>query len=198
MLWNSASYTALTVNMDFARLKRSAKTGRRAQQHTSKNENDAPPKPEPAPESRQENAPQVPRPSRRTTTTSGWGETTSKNPELEDSRFAVNDDDIENDLNESIQMIPDIEEVHEEDLIQQMAAPPTISMNQVATYRELDSDLLKKSTFQMLDNEIDMKLLAKHLLPESELKESNDAWEWERLFTDVTSKIDVEKLDVKL
>lgn len=72
-------------------------------------------------------------------------------------------------------------------MTQVMAAPPSVAMNQVATYRELDSDLLRHSSFTLLDNEIDMKILAKHMAPENEIKEEDVTWEWERLFTEVSS-----------
>ena len=44
-----------------------------------------------------------------------------------------------------IPVIPDLDEVQEEDMVTQVAAPPTVQVNRVQTYRELDNDLLKHS-----------------------------------------------------
>ena len=44
-----------------------------------------------------------------------------------------------------IPVIPDLEEFQEEDMATQIAAPPSVQVNRVATYRELDNDLLKHS-----------------------------------------------------
>ena len=44
-----------------------------------------------------------------------------------------------------IPVIPDLDDVQEEDMVTQVAAPPTVQVNRVATYRELDNDLLKHS-----------------------------------------------------
>ena len=44
-------------------------------------------------------------------------------------------------------------------------------MNRVATYRELDNDLLQHAQFLSLDNEVDLKLLAKSLSAEADVQE---------------------------
>ena len=44
-----------------------------------------------------------------------------------------------------IPVIPDLDDVQEEDMATQIAAPPSVQVNRVATYRELDNDLLKHS-----------------------------------------------------
>lgn len=75
------------------------------------------------------------------------------------------------------------------DIKDKIAAPPSITLNQVATYRELDSDLQRHSTFTLLDNEIDLKVLAKHMSPESEVKETDVQWDWDGLFTDVSTNL---------
>ena len=48
-----------------------------------------------------------------------------------------------------------------QDLTQKIAQAPQVQVNKVATFRDLDQDLLKHSAFTTLDNEIDLKLLAK-------------------------------------
>ena len=51
-----------------------------------------------------------------------------------------------------IPVIPDLDDVQEEDMAAQIAAPPSVQVNRVATYRELDNDLLKHSQLLTLVN----------------------------------------------
>uniref|UniRef100_A0A3P8SZ02 Intraflagellar transport 43 n=1 Tax=Amphiprion percula TaxID=161767 RepID=A0A3P8SZ02_AMPPE len=88
-----------------------------------------------------------------------------------------------------IPVIPDLDEVQEEDLTMQIAAPPSIQVNRVMTYRDLDNDLKYYSAFQTLDGEIDLKLLTKVLAPEQEVKEDDVSWDWDHLFTEVSSEL---------
>ncbi|KAF7704614.1 intraflagellar transport protein 43 homolog isoform X2 [Silurus meridionalis] len=91
-----------------------------------------------------------------------------------------------------IPVIPDLDEVQEEDLTMQVAAPPSIQVNRVMTYRDLDNDLMKYSAFQTLDGEIDLKLLTKVLAPEQEVREEDVGWDWDHLFTEVSSELQTE------
>uniref|UniRef100_A0A4W5KA80 Intraflagellar transport 43 n=1 Tax=Hucho hucho TaxID=62062 RepID=A0A4W5KA80_9TELE len=88
-----------------------------------------------------------------------------------------------------IPVIPDLDEAQEEDLNMQVAAPPSIQVNRVMTYRDLDNDLMKYSAFQTLDGEIDLKLLTKVLAPEQEVREEDVGWDWDHLFTEVSSEL---------
>ncbi|KAK1150475.1 hypothetical protein AOXY_G34000 [Acipenser oxyrinchus oxyrinchus] len=88
-----------------------------------------------------------------------------------------------------IPVIPDLEDVQEEDLTMQVAAPPSIQVNRVMTYLDLDNDLMKHSAFQTLDGEIDLKLLTKVLAPEQEVREEDVGWNWDHLFTEVSSEL---------
>ncbi|TWW72171.1 Intraflagellar transport protein 43 -like protein B [Takifugu flavidus] len=90
---------------------------------------------------------------------------------------------------EYIPVIPYLEEVQEEDLMMQVAAPPSVQMNRVMTYRDLDKDLKDYSTFQTLDGEVDMKLLTKVLASEQDVKEDDVSWDWDHLFTEVSSEL---------
>ncbi|XP_047013745.1 intraflagellar transport protein 43 homolog isoform X2 [Ictalurus punctatus] len=92
----------------------------------------------------------------------------------------------------NIPVIPDLDEVQEEDLTMQVAAPPSIQVNRVMTYRDLDNDLMKYSAFQTLDGEIDLKLLTKVLAPEQEVREEDVGWDWDHLFTEVSSELQTE------
>uniref|UniRef100_A0A8C6ZAP5 Intraflagellar transport 43 n=3 Tax=Nothoprocta TaxID=8806 RepID=A0A8C6ZAP5_NOTPE len=88
-----------------------------------------------------------------------------------------------------IPVIPDLEEVQEEDLAMQVAAPPSVQVNRVLTYHDLDKDLMKYAAFQTLDGEVDLKLLTKVLAPEQELREDDVGWDWDHLFTEVSSEL---------
>ncbi|KAJ7410222.1 Intraflagellar transport protein 43 like protein [Willisornis vidua] len=88
-----------------------------------------------------------------------------------------------------IPVIPDLEEVQEEDLAMQVAAPPSVQVNRVLTYQDLDKDLMKYAAFQTLDGEVDLKLLTKVLAPEHELREDDVSWDWDHLFTEVSSEL---------
>uniref|UniRef100_A0A674JQD0 Intraflagellar transport 43 n=1 Tax=Terrapene triunguis TaxID=2587831 RepID=A0A674JQD0_9SAUR len=88
-----------------------------------------------------------------------------------------------------IPVIPDLEEVQEEDLAMQVAAPPSIQVNRVMTFRDLDNDLMKYAAFQTLDGEIDLKLLTKVLAPEQEVREEDVFWDWDHLYMEVSSEL---------
>uniref|UniRef100_A0A3P8UJS8 Intraflagellar transport 43 n=1 Tax=Cynoglossus semilaevis TaxID=244447 RepID=A0A3P8UJS8_CYNSE len=69
------------------------------------------------------------------------------------------------------------------------APPCVVQVNRVMTYRDLDNDLKYYSAFQTLDGEIDLKLLTKVLAPEQEVKEDDVSWDWDHLFTEVSSEL---------
>jgi len=70
----------------------------------------------------------APRPSRRQL---GWDKTISN--EDFDSRFEIQQiSDEEND--DDIQNIPDLDEIHEDDITQEIAAPPTVYTSKIASY----------------------------------------------------------------
>ncbi|KAL7992575.1 hypothetical protein Chor_016831 [Crotalus horridus] len=97
--------------------------------------------------------------------------------------------EFEKDLDMDIPVIPDLEEVQEEDFAMQVAAPPSVQVNRVLTYRDLDNDLMKYAAFQTLDGEIDLKLLSKVLAPEQEVREDDVIWDWNHLYTEVASEL---------
>ncbi|XP_045057856.2 intraflagellar transport protein 43 homolog isoform X2 [Desmodus rotundus] len=162
------------------------KMGRRAQQESAQAENrlsgknsstlsgEAPP----------------PKPPRRQ---GGWADDSMKasksgrraSEEVEDHRLRQKSLDGSDDGGD-ILVIPDLEEVQEEDFVLQVAAPPSVQVNRVMTYRDLDNDLMKYAAFQTLDGEIDLKLLTKVLAPE---QEDDVSWDWDRLYTEVSSEL---------
>ncbi|XP_030614984.1 intraflagellar transport protein 43 homolog isoform X1 [Archocentrus centrarchus] len=137
-----------------------------------------------------------PKPARRQ---GGWAEDSSgsgsakssRRPaaeDLEDRRLRPQTPEGSDDEGD-IPTIPDLDEVQEEDLTMQIAAPPSVQVNRVITYRDLDNDLKNYSAFQTLDGEIDLKLLTKVLAPEQEVREDDVSWEWDHLFTEVSSEL---------
>uniref|UniRef100_H3DJ56 Intraflagellar transport 43 n=1 Tax=Tetraodon nigroviridis TaxID=99883 RepID=H3DJ56_TETNG len=133
-----------------------------------------------------------PKPPRRQ---SGWAEESSSKSsrksavdDLEDRRLRPQSPQRSDDEGD-IPVIPYLEEVQEEDLMMQVAAPPSVQMNRVITYRDLDNDLKDYSTFQTLDGEVDMKLLTKVLASEQDVKEDDVSWDWDHLFTEVSSEL---------
>jgi len=135
---------------------------------------------------------------------SGWGEEApARKPRsrqlgegfeaLEDERLKQASPDKDSDSDNDIPVIPELEEQTEgEDLSNKVAAAPNVAVNRVATYRELDNDLLKQAAFLTLDNEVDLKLLTKTLSPLDDLIEDDKPWEWDRLFTEVSSELRTE------
>ncbi|XP_020649603.3 intraflagellar transport protein 43 homolog isoform X1 [Pogona vitticeps] len=108
--------------------------------------------------------------------------------EIEDHRLRQQSSEAADDGGD-IPVIPDLEEVQEEDFAMQVAAPPSIQVNRVLTYRDLDNDLMKYAAFQTLDGEIDLKLLSKVLAPEQEVREDDVSWDWNHLYTEVASEL---------
>ncbi|XP_029972266.1 intraflagellar transport protein 43 homolog isoform X2 [Salarias fasciatus] len=137
-----------------------------------------------------------PKPTRRQ---GGWAEESSGSGSAKSSRRPAAEDVEDRRLRPQtpqgsddegdIPVIPDLDEVQEEDLTLQVAAPPSIQVNRVMTYRDLDNDLKRYSAFQTLDGEIDLKLLTKVLAPEQEVKEDDVSWDWDHLFTEVSSEL---------
>ncbi|XP_067848299.1 intraflagellar transport protein 43 homolog [Heptranchias perlo] len=126
----------------------------------------------------------------------GWADDTPRSAksgrkaaeEIEDSRLRPRSPQDSDDGGD-IPIIPDLEEVQEEDLAMQVAAPPSIQVNRVMTYRDLDNDLMKYGAFQTLDGDIDLKLLSRVLSAEQEVREEDEGWSWDHLFTEVSSEL---------
>ncbi|XP_036625405.1 intraflagellar transport protein 43 homolog isoform X1 [Trichosurus vulpecula] len=164
-----------------------AKTGRRAHQESPQAENQL------AKKNSLSGEGPPPKPARRQ---GGWADDSVKvsksgrkiAEEVEDQRLRQRSIEGSDDGGD-IPVIPDLEEVQEEDFVLQVAAPPSIQVNRVMTYRDLDNDLMKYAAFQTLDGEIDLKLLTKVLAPEHEVREDDVSWGWDHLYTEVSSEL---------
>ncbi|XP_067680990.1 intraflagellar transport protein 43 homolog B-like isoform X2 [Haliotis asinina] len=172
---------------------RSAKQGRRAQRSAPAVEDDA--AEEDVPVSQPPSIKDGPagRPSK---AVSGWGE---EAPRKSRERLRPRSPEQESDSDQDIPVIPELEDQQEEDMTTKVAVAPNVAVNRVATYRELDNDLLRQAAFLTLDNDIDLKLLTKAISPEQDLIEEDRPWDWDRLFTEVTSEMitDVDKEEMK-
>ena len=118
--------------------------------------------------------------------TGGWA--SSRNSSLTQKSSIEKSDASEE---EDLPIIPDLEEVEREDMAQRIADAPNVAVNRVDTYKELDSDLFKHAAFATLE-EIDLRLLTRHMVPEQSLKEPDEVWTWDKLFADVSSQIQSE------
>ena len=74
------------------------------------------------------------------------------------------------DSDEDIPVIPDLDDLQEDELTSQIAKAPSVIVNRVATYKELDSDLFKHAAFATLDD-MNLRLLTKRLNLEADIKE---------------------------
>ena len=123
----------------------------------------------------------------RRTVNAGWGES-QRSDEREKEKDEEKDEEEEG---EDLPIIPDLEEVEKEDFAQRVADAPNVAVNRVDTYKELDSDLFKHAAFATLE-EVDLRLLTRHMVPESALKEPDESWAWASLFADVSSQMQSE------
>ncbi|XP_057639010.1 intraflagellar transport protein 43 homolog [Chionomys nivalis] len=166
-----------------------AKMGRRAQQESIQAENFFSSKNSSLTQTGETPPPKPPR------RQGGWADDSIKvsklgkkfSEEMEDRRLRQHS--LTGSDEEDIPVIPDLEDVQEEDFVLQVASPPSIQVNRVMTYRDLDNDLMKYSAFQTLDGEIDLKLLTKVLAPEHEVREDDVGWDWDHLYTEVSSEL---------
>ncbi|XP_021341915.1 intraflagellar transport protein 43 homolog isoform X3 [Mizuhopecten yessoensis] len=165
-------------NTTASKSSRSAKQGRRAQSK-GVSPPDAPafedesPRSTKPPKKSSEETDGPPKPSR----VSGWGEDAPRKSRKLGEGFEQFDDERlrpkspDNDSDNEIPVIPDLEDQQDDDMTSTIAVAPNVAVNRVATYRELDNDLLRQAAFLTLDNEIDLKLLTKSLSAEADLVE---------------------------
>nr|XP_037275518.1 intraflagellar transport protein 43 homolog A-like [Rhipicephalus microplus] len=108
---------------------------------------------------------------------------------IEVPKLTKNETVLERDDSDSeIPSIPDLGDFEREDLTAQVAQAPSVPVNRVDTFQQLDNELLKQTAFATLDG-CDLRLLAKYLTPEEYLKEPDTVWTWDTLFTEVAAEI---------
>ncbi|XP_012152774.1 intraflagellar transport 43 isoform X3 [Megachile rotundata] len=123
----------------------------------------------------------------------GWGDelksakTRGSSNIIEQERSRPTEKD---ELVDDIPIIPDLDEIQEDNALSDINAP-TINVNRVAAYKELDTDLVKNAAFTSL-NGVNLSLLAEKLYNESLVKEPDEVWNWNLLFTQVASEVNSE------
>ncbi|KAJ3023314.1 Intraflagellar transport protein 43 [Thoreauomyces humboldtii] len=93
-------------------------------------------------------------------------------------------------------IIPDLEDVQDDEMLVTVAAAPAIKVNRFRTMHELDGELLA-STGQLIEPPtslagIDVSLLVSMALnPPDQLAEPDVPWDWDVTFTEVTSNLNL-------
>ncbi|XP_030383972.1 intraflagellar transport protein 43 homolog [Scaptodrosophila lebanonensis] len=116
----------------------------------------------------------------------------SKKNSFDDERFQQTRPTTSSIPTDDIPIIPDLEDVKDEILYNEVAEPPTISSNRVVTLKELNSDLLSQNAFSAIED-VDLSILTRCLQSQENLEERDEVWEWEKLFTEVTAEINSDK-----
>ncbi|KYN40583.1 hypothetical protein ALC56_04892 [Trachymyrmex septentrionalis] len=134
--------------------------------------------------------PIVPPRSRKT----GWGDELKSGKSkatsniIEQERFRVIEKEEQED---DIPVIPDLDEIQEDNISSDIASAPTVNANRVTAYEELDTDLVKNAAYTSLDG-VSLSLLADKLYNENLVKEPDEVWNWNLLFTQISSEINSE------
>lgn len=134
--------------------------------------------------------PIVPPRSRKT----GWGDELKSGKSrtapnvIEQERFRATEKEEQED---DIPVIPDLDEIQEDNISSDIASAPTINATRVTAYEELDTDLVKNAAFTSLDG-VSLSLLADKLYNENLVKEPDEVWNWNLLFTQISSEINSE------
>ncbi|TGZ64204.1 hypothetical protein CRM22_006487 [Opisthorchis felineus] len=95
------------------------------------------------------------------------------------------DSDSDDEMN--IPVIPDVTDKEQLQASPLTAEPPNVTVNRLISYQELNAELKRGVAFQLLDNEINLKLLTNFLSPESAVQEKDEIWDWDRLIADVAA-----------
>ncbi|XP_011866290.1 PREDICTED: intraflagellar transport protein 43 homolog B [Vollenhovia emeryi] len=124
----------------------------------------------------------------------GWGDELKSGKSraapsfIEQERFrAVEKEQQEDD----IPVIPDLDEIQEDNISSEIASAPIVNANRVTAYAELDTDLVKDAAYTSLDG-VSLSLLADKLYNENLVKEPDEVWNWNLLFTQISSEINSE------
>ncbi|KAI9093468.1 intraflagellar transport protein 43-domain-containing protein [Phlyctochytrium arcticum] len=91
-----------------------------------------------------------------------------------------------------IMVIPDLDDVQEDDMMTTVAAAPAVPVNRFKTIKELDNELMA-STGQLVEPPtsvagIDVSLLVSlALVSPDEVQEADTHWDWDVIYTEVTA-----------
>lgn len=92
------------------------------------------------------------------------------------------------DSDDDIPIIPDVEDMHDEEHLSDIADAPRVPTNIIPSLTDLNADLKKQSAFKTFEG-VNVSILSKSLYKESEIKEDDSPWSWDLLFTEVTSEL---------
>lgn len=67
----------------------------------------------------------------------------------------------------------------------------SITQNRVAAYKELDIDLIKQNGLTSFED-LDLSVLTKCLVPDEQLHEPDEIWNWEQVFAEISSAVHVD------
>ncbi|KAJ3274671.1 Intraflagellar transport protein 43 [Borealophlyctis nickersoniae] len=93
-------------------------------------------------------------------------------------------------------VIPDLADVQDDEMMTSVAAPPSVKVGRVKTIRELDGEVVKtKGVVSEPPSAagIDLTLLSSiALCPLDQITEPDAYWDWDVIFTEVSSEIQME------
>ncbi|XP_059615208.1 intraflagellar transport protein 43 homolog [Phlebotomus argentipes] len=140
--------------------------------------------------------PSIDGPPQRARKIGGWADETQKSGKnrtsinlIEQERFqqSSSTDNVE----DEIPTIPDLDDMQDDILLNDIAPSHSISVKMAATYKALNSDMTKLSNLASLED-VDLSLLTKCLQNET-TEETDEPWYWEELFTSVSAEINSSK-----
>ncbi|ALC39329.1 CG5780 [Drosophila busckii] len=127
----------------------------------------------------------------------GWADSglkglKSKKNSFDDERFQITKSATSSIHTDDIPVIPDMDDVKDDILLNEIAEPPSVSINRDVTLKELTSDLLSQHAFTAIED-VDLSILTRCLQMQECLEEPDEVWEWDKLFTEVTAQINADK-----
>ncbi|XP_064537295.1 intraflagellar transport protein 43 homolog [Drosophila montana] len=127
----------------------------------------------------------------------GWADSGSKGHKskknsFDDERFQVTKSATSTIPTDDIPIIPDLDDVRDDFLLNEIADPPPAPYSHEATFKELSSDLLSQNAFSAIED-VDLSILTRCLYDQETLDEPDEVWEWDKLFTEVTAQINSDK-----
>lgn len=128
----------------------------------------------------------------------GWADSglkglkSKKNNSFDDERFRQTKSATNSIPTDDIPVIPDMDDVKDEIMLNEIVEPPTMGTSRSAVLKEANSDLLSQYAFSAVDG-FDLSILTDCLVPQESLNEKDDLWQWDKLFTEVTAEIHSDK-----
>lgn len=98
------------------------------------------------------------------------------------------------DEDNDVPVIPDIEELHDQEFILQTAEPPLVEVNTLLNIDEIKEKIPSKHPVLSTLENANMSVLSDFCLPEEKIKESDSTWTWDSLIVDIMQKVDVHSL----